>query len=198
MEPARDLLQSAPKSLVWLKTPKLHLPCFRCLPSDGPVAARVQRVDKQPRKHGIDASFSGYLAERDVDFAYWPLNGLKYSESWRRRNGERRWNGVLGRSTGGGSISELSTGLCDAQAVHLLTSSEVMVVKGLELAIRTESVPLLHVSCIDVFPPDVLHKNTHRPSHAFNSLQSILGLRSGAIVGCCWQDIRIQSCQDVH
>ena len=27
----------------------------------------------------------GYLAERDIDFAYWPLNGLKYSVS-------RTWN----------------------------------------------------------------------------------------------------------
>ena len=26
----------------------------------------------------------GYLADRDIDFAYWPLNGLKYSATWRR------------------------------------------------------------------------------------------------------------------
>ena len=25
----------------------------------------------------------GYLADRDIDFAYWPLNGLKYSATWR-------------------------------------------------------------------------------------------------------------------
>lgn len=31
----------------------------------------------------IGACDLGYLAERDVDFAYWPLNGLKYSEPGR-------------------------------------------------------------------------------------------------------------------
>jgi len=29
-----------------------------------------------------------YLAERDIDFAYWPLNGLKYSEGYFTKSGE--------------------------------------------------------------------------------------------------------------